>query len=277
MTDKPESPDTQPTEDLKIHRDELEEVVAVAAKLQLEDKQDDDTFQGDAIDTIVETTGVSRESLAEAKQLIKARKERQLWISLGLGVAVVVAGFASAPFWWEKAFPEPPQTRALQVETLISRARLALDKDDHATAVALAMSATKKDPQNFRAWNVLGRAYGEQKRLVEASQAYQKGIAAAGIQPEAVELYCNYGTLLTKTPATREDAVAAFKKALECNPAHARTHNNLAWAYELMGRKPEAFQCYKRAVELDPSDAKYRKNYDEALTTWTPAEKGVKP
>lgn len=278
MTNKPETPGAETPEELKIHRDELEEVVAVAAQLQNAGKEDEDTvFKGDAIDTIVETTGVSREALAEAKQVIKTRKERQLWISVGVAAVLLVGGLLAFPIVWEKTHPAPPQTRALQVETLIAQAREALDKGQDATAVFKAMKATQMDPENFRAWNALGRAYTEQKRLVEASQAYEKGIAIAGIQPEAVELHCNYGTLLTKTPSTREAAVAAFKKALECDPHHARTHNNLAWAYELMKRKPEAFQYYKRAVELNPNDAKYRKNYDEAVTTWTPAEKGIRP
>lgn len=277
MTDQPEKLPSQAPEDLTIRHDELEEVVSVAARLQIEGKKDEDAFQGDAIDSIVETTGVSREALAQAQQLIKTRNERKKWISRGVAAAVVLGGLGSIPLWWERAFPPPPQNHALQVEELMARARLALDKDDPATALGLAASATKKDPENFRAWNLLGQAYAEQRRLVEASRAYQKGIAIAGIRPDAVELHCNYGTLLTKSPATRQEAVAAFEKALACNPHHARTHNNLAWAYELMYRRPEAFRYYKRATELEPDNAQYRKNYDEAVRTWTPIEKGEKP
>jgi superkiller protein 3 len=52
-----------------------------------------------------------------------------------------------------------------------------------------------------------------------------------------------------------DDAIAAFRKAVELDPKNARAHNNLGGSLLNRGRLDEAFACCKKAIELDP---KYR-------------------
>lgn len=51
------------------------------------------------------------------------------------------------------------------------------------------------------------------------------------------------------------DAVAAFRRALELDPALAKARNNLGCTLEAAGRLNEAAQSYAKAIELDPTVA----------------------
>jgi Tfp pilus assembly protein PilF len=53
-------------------------------------------------------------------------------------------------------------------------------------------------------------------------------------------------------------ALTAYKRALELNPGHADTHNNLGVALKEQGRIEDAITSYRRALELKPA-------YPEAL------------
>jgi predicted O-linked N-acetylglucosamine transferase (SPINDLY family)/predicted SAM-dependent methyltransferase len=52
-----------------------------------------------------------------------------------------------------------------------------------------------------------------------------------------------------------DDAVAAFRRTIELDPALAKAHNNLGCTLEAAGRPEEAEQSYVRAIELDPAVA----------------------
>lgn len=52
-----------------------------------------------------------------------------------------------------------------------------------------------------------------------------------------------------------DDAVAAFRRAIELDPGLAKAHNNLGCTLEAAGRLGEAAQAYGRAIELDPAVA----------------------
>ena len=54
-----------------------------------------------------------------------------------------------------------------------------------------------------------------------------------------------------------------WERVIEIDPENAQAHNNLGVAYESK-RKFEAAQAeYKTAIELDPENKSYKKNYDK--------------
>jgi len=53
-----------------------------------------------------------------------------------------------------------------------------------------------------------------------------------------------------------------WERVIEIDPKNAHAHNNLGVAYESM-RKFEAAQTeYETAIELDPENKSYKKNYN---------------
>ena len=89
--------------------------------------------------------------------------------------------------------------------------------------VSLWTDVITKAPENARAYNNLGRAYGSQRRHLDAS--------------------------------------AEFKKALEILPNYALAHLNLAVSYSNLGMPAQAEFHYRKAIEYYPDLAAAYYNY----------------
>lgn len=70
----------------------------------------------------------------------------------------------------------------------------------------------------------------------------------------------NFGVRMAKMNLWRE-AMFRFRRAVEINPSDAMAHNNLAVAYEANGDFDEARKEYLEALKLDRSNAYIQKNY----------------
>jgi tetratricopeptide (TPR) repeat protein len=51
------------------------------------------------------------------------------------------------------------------------------------------------------------------------------------------------------------EAIQCYDKALEINPRDAKAWNNKGLAYADMNKYNEAIQCYDKALEINPRDA----------------------
>lgn len=109
----------------------------------------------------------------------------------------------------------------------------------------------KYNPKDDIAYHVLGRW----NRKLSNLSWIEKGFAdmfLGGIPDEASD----------------ENAVEAFKKAIELNPKHINHHLELGITYEMMGLDDEARQQYEICLELPKSDSdddKYKKEARERL------------
>ena len=68
--------------------------------------------------------------------------------------------------------------------------------------------------------------------------------------------------------ASDENAVNAFKKAIEFKPYHINHHLELGITYEMMGLDEEAAACFQKCLDLpksDSDDEKYKKQAQEML------------
>ena len=74
--------------------------------------------------------------------------------------------------------------------------------------------------------------------------------AAAAAAPANVAAHNNLGIAL-KDKGQLDEAIAAYKKAIELNPNYAAPHCNLGLALYDKGRSEEAIACYRKAIELD--------------------------
>ena len=70
----------------------------------------------------------------------------------------------------------------------------------------------------------------------------------------------NFGVRMAKMNLWRE-AMFRFRRAVEINPSDAMAHNNLAVAYEANGDFDNARKEYLEALKLDRSNAYIQKNY----------------
>ena len=57
------------------------------------------------------------------------------------------------------------------------------------------------------------------------------------------------------------EAIFRWEHILKIEPQNARVHNNLAVAYEAVGKIDEAIEAYERATELEPDNKFFRFNY----------------
>jgi Tfp pilus assembly protein PilF len=57
------------------------------------------------------------------------------------------------------------------------------------------------------------------------------------------------------------EAAFRFERARDLDPSYAEAFNNLAVAYEQLGRLAEARRMYERALLLEPGDAWIKENY----------------
>ncbi len=84
--------------------------------------------------------------------------------------------------------------------------------------------------------------------------------AGCGARRNLIEEYNDFAIRAAKAGLWKE---AAFRwgKITQMNPNDARAHNNLAVAYEAMGKYDEAEREYRKALELDPGNKAIQRNY----------------
>jgi tetratricopeptide (TPR) repeat protein len=162
--------------------------------------------------------------------------------------------------------------------------------DDQAAARRYADSAIARDENLTAAWDLLGRIHLREKRIADALSAWRKASSldplnavlasnigyalllagnlanartylerAVSIDGSLAEAQNNLGIVLARIG----DPEGALRHFMKVN-APAAAYNNLGVVYLAEGRKAEAIQQFKRAVELDPIYSVAVKNLAEA-------------
>jgi serine/threonine-protein kinase len=146
-------------------------------------------------------------------------------------VAKIQSGYVD--FWWKG------DTRLLQ--SLLSEVPADVDPDGGVTSCRWDVAMIKRD-------------FGAATRAVDASSANEISYMNGGATPKAFFYGC---TALAKgdTAAAQKkfaEALPVFEIAMKEAPTSADRHANLGLLYAFMGRKEEAIQEGRRAVELKP-------------------------
>ena len=124
-------------------------------------------------------------------------------------------------------------------------------------------------PDYAEAYNNLGNALKEQGKLAEAIEAYNKALA---IKPDYAEPYNNLGVTL-KGQGKLEEAIEAYNKALAIKPDHAEAHYNMGNAFKSEGKLEEAIEAYDRALAIKPDYAHAKHILLETLKIYSPKNK----
>ncbi len=126
----------------------------------------------------------------------------------------------------------------------------------YTTEASLWTDTVKKNPKAWMAYNNLGNALGNQHKRDEAMAAYEKAIA---VNPDFPDAHSNLGNSLVGKKKY-DEAIAHFRKAIAVQPKMANFHFNLGIALFEKGKSQEAINEYLEALRLNPGAADVRNN-----------------
>ena len=176
----------------------------------------------------------------------------------------------------QKLAAEMPQSGEIQMEL----GRLMLRKNDFAGAMPALEKAAAASPGVAEVHALLGYAYQGNRKSAEALAEYKK---AADLDPKNFDYRTTYGLMLGLNKQY-EAGIAELKKVI-ATPGYkdADAYINLGWLYRNVEpkRADEAVAAYKKALELDPKNEQaalgvgwsyfYGRKWDEAVAAFTKA------
>ena len=104
-------------------------------------------------------------------------------------------------------------------------------------------------------------ALADQGKLDEAIAAYRQAI---DIKPDYAEAHSNLGIALADQ-GKLDEAIAAYRRAIGIKPDLAEAHSNLGSALQDQGKLEEASAAYRRAIGIKPDLAEAHSNLGSAL------------
>jgi tetratricopeptide (TPR) repeat protein len=148
---------------------------------------------------------------------------------------------------------------------LLSKGTEALHQGDVAKATRLLERAYRLDRENIDAALNLGGAYILSKRFVEAVQVLEP---LSRRDPDNPMVWTNLGAAYLGNPILAKDndqqqAIAAFKKAIELNPAAPNVAYNLGLIYRDRQEIDQALHWFRRALQVNPNDRDARRFVDQ--------------
>ena len=126
------------------------------------------------------------------------------------------------------------------------------DRALEAVRNALAL-AERMDNRRLAAWcwNNLGNVYADLGRYDEAVEAYKKAVE---LDPDDAYPWNGLGEVYRHL-GRYDEAIKAYQKAIELDANYAYPWNNLGNVHAALGRYDEAIKAYQKAIELDANYA----------------------
>jgi len=124
------------------------------------------------------------------------------------------------------------------------------------TAISLLKQAVEQDPHFALALAGLGKAYWQKYKLTKDSGLLEKArlscTKAVEISDNLVSVHVMLG-IIHEEAGKKEDAIQEFKQALQLDPEHFDALSELALVYENLGRPEEAEEAHKEAMKSKSS------------------------
>jgi Flp pilus assembly protein TadD len=186
-----------------------------------------------------------------------AMADRYTYITL-IGLFIIIAW--GLPELLAKLISVSPQRKtALGVSMVIILTTLGICANRQTSywknSVTIFSHTIEVTQNNWLAHNNLGNAYTRLGRDNEAIDAYKQ---ALNINPNLTEARTNLGIVYSKLGRDNE-AIDAFKQALKIKPDYADAHYSLGISYAVLSRWSEAIDAFKQAIKINPeyADAHY--------------------
>ncbi|MEE9129675.1 MAG: tetratricopeptide repeat protein [Phycisphaerales bacterium] len=163
---------------------------------------------------------------------------RHVWLILAVA-AIVTAVVFVVTRWCERTLPDPP------VLTIHADA-----DPDFARTITSATNAVLEDRSSRPQWVKLAMVYQANYMLPEAQQCYEQALSMSGDDTRS----WYYLAIVRSYGGDLDGAVAAMRRSIELNGAHAPAHRRLGeWLIDL-DELNEAHLEFARATELDAND-----------------------
>lgn len=130
-----------------------------------------------------------------------------------------------------------------------------ISKGRDAMAINILRKEVKKNPQDFKAWFMLGVTEAKRRQFHDAIQAFNKVIE---LQPKLAEPHNNLAVIYNELGDLRA-AVRELEASLELNPAYGTAHENIGDLYVKL-----AAQSYKQAL-VKGDNAMLQQRYERLL------------
>lgn len=143
------------------------------------------------------------------------------------------------------------QLKAIAVQPLLQKAVAALEAEDPRAASEWALKVLEQDDRSGFGWCLLAMARERAGDFVSSLQAYE---SALQLMPDHVEIANDLGRLAMRM-GMAEQAEKFFRLFARGRPDNPDGPNNLASALRLQGRRAEAIEVLKPAIQQSPSNA----------------------
>lgn len=117
-------------------------------------------------------------------------------------------------------------------------------------AIDCYQRALSIEPNMPEVHNNLGNIYKNKNQFDEAEACYRRALL---LRPGSIETYCNLGAVLHELKKFQE-AIDNYGTALDLNSAYKVAHEGMGICYAELGERDRAITCFKRYLELDPSN-----------------------
>src|SRR4051812_21898230 len=135
-------------------------------------------------------------------------------------------------------------------EAIFSEAQRLQHLDQVPEAIAAYQRALLDWPEHANSWFNLGLLFRQAGRPQEALVCYQKALNLGLASPEEVHL--NRAVIYADYLRQDQEAERELRTALSLQPGFVPAFLNWANIEEDRGRRTEALELYRRALELDP-------------------------
>jgi Trypsin-like peptidase domain/Tetratricopeptide repeat len=159
--------------------------------------------------------------------------------------------FAVPVEWLEELKPGKTMASAPGQDDWTTQAAALEGNKDWSSLLDLAGQWVRSAPDNARAWTSMGNAYSGLAQFDQAIRAYRKALQ---IDP-SIAMTWNNLLGLDRPLERRDDEITAYHQALRINSIDANAWNALGLAYRRINRHNDAVTAYREALRIDPKFA----------------------
>jgi len=145
------------------------------------------------------------------------------------------------------------------VQVQLQRAFSEMDAEKFESAAARLEHLIPMDSENPAIFYNLGVVYMFLKREGEALAYFRKSVE---LNPDYVQAWYNMGQIALLSRKDFSQALHCFGQAASIRPDYIGAHHQRGVAYELLGDKERAVECWERTLELDPENVQARENLE---------------
>ncbi|XP_071439126.1 small glutamine-rich tetratricopeptide repeat-containing protein beta-like [Hetaerina americana] len=113
---------------------------------------------------------------------------------------------------------------------------------------------TPEQKEEAERLKLAGNKLMQESRYLEAIEHYTRAI---GLDPKNTVYFCNRAAAHIQTQNFL-GAINDCHEAIKLDPSYSKAHSRLGYAYQAVGNRIKARECYSKALDLEPENESYR-------------------